>query len=492
MLKKINKILLGIVVLAILLRVIGITHSFPFIFHPDEPTVVRSALGIRFNANPGHFDWPHFFIYQNYFLYMLFSKVRDVLSTIGLRAVVSSIAPIVWDDNLVFYLLTRLFAALLGAFTTVPVYLTAKNLFGGKAGYFAPLAMAITPFHVWHSHYSLIDVPMTFWAAFAMYFSTKILKEEPLKNYLLAGLFIGFAASTKYNGGLLALMVPLAHFYRVRKLDKSVLTLIYSGLAAFIGFTLGTPFFLLDFGTFIRTDNARGALWQFTNVGKLALGEHLISFPKVFFTVLFEDLGYTFTAVFVGFFVYLLIDRIFFKKLKVANSVLFFYAVSIFLIYYISGFEKTRSHYFLLICPFVAVIVGCFSKFLFDVLVNKKLAYLFICIIFTVPFMFSLKNMVIFSRKDTRVLTYEWLLSNVKENDYLVYDSSQFDPVLEKFKANEKTKGYQKAEELKKVNSSGYIIYNYENEDSSVDGYKMVYQIDNYLRNGPKIIIYKL
>ena len=136
MLKKINLILLGIVILAVLLRVIGITHSFPFIFHPDEPTVVRSALGIRFDPNPGHFDWPHLFIYQNYFLFMIFSKVRDIIAAIGLKSSLSSAFPIIWDDYLVFYLLSRIFAALLGAFTIIPVFYAAKNLFGKKAGYF--------------------------------------------------------------------------------------------------------------------------------------------------------------------------------------------------------------------------------------------------------------------------------------------------------------------------------------------------------------------
>ena len=54
-----NKYLFLILLLGLVLRVLGLRHGFPFIFHPDEPTVVRSALGVRFFPNPGHFDWPH-------------------------------------------------------------------------------------------------------------------------------------------------------------------------------------------------------------------------------------------------------------------------------------------------------------------------------------------------------------------------------------------------------------------------------------------------
>jgi len=493
MLKKINLILLGIVILAVLLRVIGITHSFPFIFHPDEPTVVRSALGIRFDPNPGHFDWPHLFIYQNYFLFMFFSKIRDILAAVGLKSVVSSLSPIIWDDYLIFYLLTRLFAALLGAFTVIPVFYAAKNLFGIKAGYFSALAMSIMPFHVWHSHYSLVDVPMAFWVASAMYFCTRILKEESLKNYLLAGVLIGFAASTKYNGGLAVLMISLAHFYRVKKIDKSLLLVVYSGLVAIVGFILGTPYSLLDFDTFIRTDSPRGALWQFTNVGSLPLGDHIFSFVRSLFSTLFEDMGYTFTAVFIGFFIYLLADKFILKKYKPANYILFFYVVALFLIYYISGFEKARSHYFLFIVPFITVILGYFSKFLYEIVVNKKLVNLILVIVFFLPMLFSLKNTITFYRKDTRVIAYEWLKNSIKDNNYLLYDSSQFEPVLNKFKNTQKEKGYQKANEIKNLNGSGYIIYNYENGESLIEGaYTEVFRIGNYLRNGPNIIIYEI
>ena len=135
-----NWILLLIILLGLILRLTGIQHGFPFIFHPDEPTIIRSALGIRFDPNPKHFDWPHLYIYINYFLYMLFAKFRSLLEAANLKNTLSSVFPLIWNDDLIFYYLTRCLSAILGALTAIPLYLTSKNLFGKKAGILTALA----------------------------------------------------------------------------------------------------------------------------------------------------------------------------------------------------------------------------------------------------------------------------------------------------------------------------------------------------------------
>ena len=80
---KTNKTLFLLIVFSLLIRIIGDLHSFPFILHPDAPTIVRSALGVRFNINPKHFDWPHLYIYLNYFLYMIFGKFRTLIEILN-------------------------------------------------------------------------------------------------------------------------------------------------------------------------------------------------------------------------------------------------------------------------------------------------------------------------------------------------------------------------------------------------------------------------
>lgn len=396
-----------LILLSVFLRLLGIWHSFPFILHPDEPTIVRSALEIRFDPNPGHFDWPHLYIYINYFVYMIFAHFRDLLVSINLKGVLSPIFPLLWDDNLIFYLISRFLTSLIGALTIVPVFLTAKGIFNKSVGYLAAATLAITPYHIWHSQYSMGDVPMMFCIAWALYFASKILTNSDSKNYILSGLFIGLAASLKYNGGLTAIIVPLAHILRIHNFQKTrtyidikgLKSLCMSGLFAFLGFIFGTPYALFDYATFSRTDGPKGAFWQFTNVGKVSFHTQLSKFGNFFFTKLPDDFGYTplimyligllFILLFLGSKSY----HLSFIK-KHLSHLVFLYLPSLFLFFYIAGFEKSRSHYYFVAYPYVVII----SAFILENLrlclrKNKpKLLFPVLLLYFIIPSLLVINN----------------------------------------------------------------------------------------------------
>lgn len=398
-----NRILVAIFLFTLLLRLIVIEHSFPSIIHPDEPTVVRGALRVRFYSNPMHFDWPHLFIYLNFFVYMVFAKLRDILTMVGLKETVSAMFPLVWNDDLIFYLITRIFAAFLGALTVFPVYLTAKKLFNERAAILSAFVMALLPFHIWHSQYSLIDVPMTFFLAISMFFSTLILSSNRTRYYILAGLFVGLAASTKYNGGLAALMVVTAHLLRVyvnrEKLFEltGIKNLLLSGMFAVLGFLIGTPYALLDFDTFTRTDGPKGALWQFKNVGKVSLGTQVTKFFYLFFTQLPNDFGYTPLMAYLA-----VVIALPFRKLTKINisevpQLVFLIIPSLLYFFYVAGFAKSRSHYYFMTYPLVAITAGYFIYTISNFLTtkyNKRLQVLFLLAFFIWPFTVIVQNTI--------------------------------------------------------------------------------------------------
>ncbi|MDO8261007.1 MAG: glycosyltransferase family 39 protein [Candidatus Magasanikbacteria bacterium] len=408
--KNHNGLLLTLIlILALLLRLAAINHGFPVIRHPDEPAVIRTALGIRFDANPGHFDWPHLFIYLNYFLYMGFAYLRDLVASMGWKPSISSTLPLVWNDNLIFYWLSRVFAAILGALTIFPIYLSGKSLFNPKVGLLCALTFTLIPFHVRHSHYALIDVPMIFFFSWGLYFCTKILQSRETKNYILAGLFIGFAASTKYNGALLSLVVPLAYLFRTllqrgEKIFnlKGIFNLVLSGIFAVLGFVAGTPFSVFDYKTFLRTDGPKGALWQFTNVGKVELPEHLSKFISVFPNKLADDFGYTFLFAFflvLIYFTYRLIS----KKFQQDELKIWFLLIpTIGFLYYISGFIRNPSHYYMITYPFVALISGYFIYRILEGL--KYFKKIVLLVFFLVPLYFSVQNIIDLTNKDVSVM----------------------------------------------------------------------------------------
>ncbi len=512
MLRKINKPLVSILFLALVLRLVGINHGFPFIFHPDEPTVVRSALGVRFYPNPQHFDWPHLYIYLNYFLYMVFAKVRTLVEVLNLKSFVVSFLPIVWNDDLVFYLLTRCFTAMLGALTVIPIYLTGKYLFGRKIGLLSALTLAIFPFHVWHSHYSLPDVPMIFFLSWGLYFSARIVFEENLRNYILAGLFVGLSASTKYNGGLSAIAVLLAHVLRkgIRNWKFTSLKdlwlyfkgLVISGFCSVLAFFMGTPYALLDFKTFIRADGPKGALWQFTNVGKVAFLEQLKQFLTIFWDKLIEDFGFTFVLIFV-----LLVFWWGFKLYKkgeynVNKQITFLIVPALCLLFYVSGFSKNRSHYYMVVYPFVAVLVGYFTNGLLRRAEFKVLRSILVVCIFSVPLMLSIKGSLAFAGGDTRIDLYTWMLAHVTPTDRLIYDGDDLVPILREFPDNKIEKS-KHVGVMDFVKSQGYLITAVEKDESiSVFDGRVplsVLTLDNPLwvvtpkfKRGPEIWVYSL
>ena len=474
---KPNLVLLLIILLGLILRLTGIQHGFPFIFHPDEPTIIRSALGIRFDPNPKHFDWPHLYIYINYFLYMLFAKFRSLLEAANLKNTLSSVFPLIWNDDLIFYYLTRCLSAILGALTAIPLYLTSKNLFGKKAGILTALAITIMPYHVWHSHYSLGDIPAAFLVSWALYYSSLIIKSSDKKNYILAGLFIGLSASIKYNGGLTALMVPVAHFLRIFWTNKNedkiknfqriflgsadIKKLIFSGLLAFLGFLIGTPFALLDFKTFSRTDGPQGAFWQFTNVGSVNSSQHFDKFLSESFGRLLVDTGYVvMTLFFIGLFYVLF--RLIRKKTDEKDIYLsFIYIVSLFLIWYLAGFKNNRSHYYFIVYPFLAVIVGYFASWLseegwkedfkleFKGLIKTVVSAIPV-LLFLPPFMMSVNNAKRYYMNDTRTWLYRWLSENRESGEAAVFNDSTLRAVF-KYLGMQSTKSLDNFKMYKKT-----------------------------------------
>lgn len=497
-----------IIFLAFFLRFLGITHGFPFIFHPDEPTIIRSALGVRFNPNPDHFDWPHLYIYLNCLTYMGFAFLRDILTTLKLKNFVSLLFPLVWNDNLIFYLITRVLTATLGSLTVVPVYLTGKKLFSKKVGLFSALALAVMPFHAHHSHFSLTDVPMTFLGAWVLYFSADIIQTRSWKSFLLAGLFVGLSASTKYNGGLLALVVATAFFTKLNNLSDLVRDIpksLASSAMALIGFLLGTPYALFDFQTFSRTDSPKGAFWQFTNVGSEPLSRQIQKFFLAFVDKFTLDWSIPFVALFIFsliLFTYCLVTKKLSSDEVKSLSIIIF--PSLILLFYFSGFEKNRSHYFLPVYPLVALQIGwaysrIFSNPLFlrsnSLLILRNLVSL---LVFLIPFAMSLWDSIAFAREDTRLMAFNWYKANYSalEGFNLYFGSSELKPIFEDTKDWEKKA--RKLPTQKGKLQYPFILFSFCEKEQQKNTLEKdlvdnkIHVIPNQGRKGEEVCIYKV
>jgi 4-amino-4-deoxy-L-arabinose transferase-like glycosyltransferase len=350
---------------------------------------------------------------------MGFAKFRDLVTSVDSSNWVKSFAPILWDDNFVFYLITRSICALLGALTVVPVYFTSKKLFGDRAAIFAAFVMALIPYHVHHSHFALIDVPMTLFLACSLYYAACILENPLAQNYVLSGVFAGLAASTKYNGVLILLAPVLAHAFRVFKNREKLFNLpnisniLTLGFFSILAFFVGTPFALLDYKNFSRTDSPIGALWQFTNVGSVPVSQFFTQVWDVLRFKFPDDLGVTFAGALYFIIIFTIFRFVIRRQSARDQGALFLIIPWLIFTLIVSKAELYRSHYFMITYPMAALLIGYFlAQFYENFVVRGPFLIIVPFLILGIPAYSSYLKTVTFVNTDTRVGLYEYAKKN--------------------------------------------------------------------------------
>jgi len=242
-------VLAALLLVAFLLRAWGARFGLPeAFFHPDEHAIVERAASILRTGDysPHWFNYPSAYIYLQavaYIPYFLISAAR------GFCNAIPSAAPYG------FYFAGRLMTAMLGALTVPVVYALASKAFGRKAGLISAALLAFNLLHVVHSHYVTTDVPTAFFVALCLLFCFLFLQKGETKYTILAALFAGLAASTKYPGGMAIVPVLLAQVVADGRRSWPALAQRWGlCMGAFAGgFLLGTPYAFLELNTFLRS-----------------------------------------------------------------------------------------------------------------------------------------------------------------------------------------------------------------------------------------------
>ena len=415
-LPKLNFTLLAILALALLVRLWGIDHGLPFIYHPDEPALVRSAYGLRFgNLNPGHFDWPHLHYYLCFFIFESFIKFRALLQVLNLRSVLEQIAPLLWQDPAIFYFLGRLVSALMGVATVGLTYLVGKKLFDKRVGLVGALFLSLSTLHVAQAHYALLDISMTFWVTLSLLFSVLILKKGRTRDYLLAGLFAGFAASTKYHGALVVIPILAAHLLHIGRIGR-IGPILLSGLAAIGGFLIGTPYALLDRKTFLFKEDARGFLWQLQNMQGHLGAEAANGWWFHFSITLRRALGPALLG--------LVVLGIILALVRHRRRDLLLLSFPVFYFLYVGSWTVVYGRYMIPILPMLCLLA---ASFIFFVIKKFKKPNLVLGVLLGLallqPAWEVAKSDRILNQIDTRTLAKEWIDENLPDQSKIAMDT---------------------------------------------------------------------
>src|SRR5579883_33480 len=245
--------LAALLLLAAGLRFTGLSWGLPDVdTRPDEITMIRIAL----QCGTGDLN-PHVFFYPSLLGYVLFGCYLVLAAYWKLTGFIASPGDILTrfaEDPSAFFLTARLIAALAGTATVGVVYELGRRVYGTRVGLAAAFLLAVAFLPVRESHFGCVDPPMVFLATLSMLPAWKVFERGRRRDYVLAGVLVGLAASMKYYGAAAAVAIVVAHLLRPRRPGEPARhgDLILAGLASMGAFLATSPFIVLSFGEFWR------------------------------------------------------------------------------------------------------------------------------------------------------------------------------------------------------------------------------------------------
>lgn len=239
-----------------ILQLLRIGEGLPIIYNVDEGFCVSTAVRLgRGDLNPHIFMWPHLFFYLLLALYGGYLALGYVF---GLFPGLEQFKYLYINDPSSFYIIARVVSVIASAMTALLLYNLGKRYHSKQAGLVAAGFFAFFGYHLQYAGAALPEATMTFLVVAAAYYAYRIYEEGRSKHYILAGMALGLAVSTKYNAFLVFLTIVLAHFFFVAKQfghkmpQRNFSRLLLAGGASLGAFFIGTPFALLDWRTFLK------------------------------------------------------------------------------------------------------------------------------------------------------------------------------------------------------------------------------------------------
>jgi len=409
---------------ALLVRIIGLDWNLPqSMLAPnefDEYYTVKIALRVLTGRsfNPGSFMWPslYFYIqafaYGNYSFWMLLIGSLQSLNDLTIRQV---------------YLVGRFTTVLFGVGNVLLVYLIAKRMYSKKVGLLAALFLSFSLLHIRYSRVIRPDIPMAFLVTLSFLFIYLIYEKGKTRDYVLAAIFTGLSAGTKYTGIILIVVIFLAHLLHTIDSKKGVAKIfldkrlfLVAGLVV-LTFFLATPYGLVQFAKLQRTVvgwSSRGLSeitanqpaevnsWVYYIAHSL---EHSLGYPLAIFSL---------TAIAYGIFAHRKKDI-----LLISFPVLYYFIIG--------SFTRHGDRYILPIVPFLAVIAAMFvmrivprirfSRNKPGTRLNVVLA-IAAFILILLPGMKVIRYVQLMSEKGTRIEAKEWINENIPRGKRIAYE----------------------------------------------------------------------
>ena len=300
-------------------------------------------------------------------------------------------------------------------------------MFNSRTGIFSAAFLSLSSLHLNNSSIISVDSPMVCCILLSFFFAIKIFRDNTdLKNYLLAGFFIGLAVGSKYNalaGFIFILLAHLAHGYKNGRENKKLFASI---IVALILFLITTPYAIFDFGSFLNGIKYESIHYK---VGHIGAEAKLFSYFN-YFQILISDYGL------IPIMLFLIGSVLLWRKNK--STLIFILGLPLIYFLFVGSFKVYFSRNMLVIIPFISLLSGYAANELFDwvfnagILKNKLIKHSVLILIVLILIAQSLVQASGYWNKinltDTRTISKQWIEQNLPKGSKILRES--FTPEL--------------------------------------------------------------
>ena len=238
----------GLVVLAAWLRFTSLAHGLPLLRgRPDELEVIQATT--TFPA--GDFN-PRFFVYPNFYFYVVFGWIELVLAVERLWHATPHYATLLVSGVPTLILYGRALSATVGTASVAIAFAIARRAAGTATALVSAALLAANFLHVRDSHALKPDVILGIAMLATLWRLSRWVEQPDRRRAVVAGIAVGLTMAIKYNG--LFLLIPawvedvrMSPHRAWRRLVPSA-SLVTVVAAAAITFLLACPYLVLDLG----------------------------------------------------------------------------------------------------------------------------------------------------------------------------------------------------------------------------------------------------
>jgi len=386
-------ILVSILIVASILRLVGLNWDQGHFLHPDERLYVNASnISLphsfeEFISKDSPLN-PQMFYYGSFPLY-IYKSVNTLFFP---------------NEN--FLIISRLTSAIFSITTVLIIYLIGKNIFNRKVGLIAAFIYALTPGSIQNAHFNTTESILIFLLSTILYLSVLVYRKFTFKKAVITAILLGFSVGTKITGLTLGL-IPFIVFVGIaiqRKIKLFLLCGIIFSLFFVIAAFISAPYQIIDWEHFrLEQEYMQGVI----------LGDN-----KPPFTIIYErTTPYIYPLIKVVPFIFgfitlpiallglgLIVKKLIKNKGKDISLILLIIFPLIYFLWVGSWYAKFARYYILLI-PFISIYAGYFIyKIKFNLL---QVIILFLIFINGVIFI------KIYLAPHTRIAASEWIYENI-------------------------------------------------------------------------------